>query len=232
MKESQWSIDIVIVSLILVTEIMTGPFIIWPNQALSIRLLQGRSIYPARKGIRGNTLTQYIYVYGCYKCWFVARVEDRNKYKGDICCSQCYFYLVCVSPGKVLYLGGCGVGRLAGLRRMFLFYVSHSVQTNTIKVGVAVTQHRIAPHLANKMIPPETSHVFIRIILIRAVWDEMLNPFYISIAPFVLFIALTQPDPQSRNRISKCRYANILQESTQMNAILTTKNTQRTIALT
>ena len=58
---------------------------------------------------------------------------------------------------------------LAGLRRMFLFYVSHSVQTNTIKVGVAVTQHRIAPHLANKVIPPETSHVFIRIILIRAV---------------------------------------------------------------
>ena len=52
---------------------------------------------------------------------------------------------------------------------MFLFYVSHSVQTNTIKVGVAVTQHRIAPHLANKVIPPETSHVFIRIILIRAV---------------------------------------------------------------
>ena len=111
---------------------------------------------------------------------------------------------------------------LAGLRRMFLFYVSHSVQTNTIKVGVAVTQHRIAPHLANKMIPPETSHVFNRIILIRALWDEMLNPFYIFIAPFVLFIALTQPDPQSRNRISKCRYANILQESTQMNAILTT----------
>ena len=77
-------------------------------------------------------------------------------------------WCVCVSPGKVLYLGGCGVGRLAGLRRMFLFYVSHSVQTNTIKVGVAVTQHRIAPHLANKIIPPETSHVFIRILLIRA----------------------------------------------------------------
>ena len=35
----------------------------------------------------------------------MARVEDRNKYKGDICCSQCYFYLVCVSPGKVLYPG-------------------------------------------------------------------------------------------------------------------------------
>ena len=44
----------------------------------------------------------------------------------------------CVSLGKVLY-PGVVVCWLAGLRRMFLFYVSHSVQTNTIKVGVAVT---------------------------------------------------------------------------------------------
>ena len=46
----------------------------------------------------------------------------------------CYFYFVCGCPYKVLYPEGCCV-LLAILRRMFLFYVSHSVHQMQLKMG-------------------------------------------------------------------------------------------------
>ena len=69
--------------------------------------------------------------------------------------------------------------------------------------------HNIAPHLANKMIPPENFHVLMRIILILAVQtpDEMLNPFYIFHCSICSVYCL---DTAAATKKNIKRYANLL----------------------